>query len=347
QSALLAELEKRGLADSDMIDDMHGVLLKVRRFADAEAFRLARPGEKLQAVPGIKGKAPRGEHALAVYFLEKQGAPMRLRGEDMRGEKIVIAAFPGCSAADRALEEIGAAPGTLEVFKKHGVPLTEKVDFARIGKWNGSHDLKYRLAASREDWPDIDFSLSPTFYFMRDGKIAYRFNGWGPGAMDNVYRGLGYLFYGGTWKGDEDKEDAAPAAAPARSGGPLGNFLRGLTLDQKHRFCYGLSYAGGVFAGAPLEEIKETLGEGAAERLRAYIAGPSAAEPPAGDEPRTFGELLPGMGKKELARTCETIMFFGGNFGGLNFGDIWGRYDEKKTREVFSFFSPPSPKRAE
>ena len=343
QSGLLAELEKRGLADPDMIDDMHGALLRLRMFAEAEVFRLAHPGEKLQVVPRIKGKRPRSERSRAVYFLEKSGAPMLLRGEDMRGDKIIIVASPGCHAADRALEEIEKDRRLLGVFKKHGLPLTEKADFARMGKWNGSHVLKYSLAASREDWPEIDFSLSPTFYFMRDGDIVYRFDSWGPGSMDNVYRGLGYLFYGGTWKGDGEGGGEAPAGTPARREGPLGNFLKGLTSEQKYGFCSGLSYAGGIFAGAPMVDIEETLGEAAAARLRAYIAGPGAAEPPAGAKPGTFGGLLPALGKKELVRTCETISFFDGRFGGLNFSYIWALPDESLTDKVMSFFSPPRP----
>lgn len=347
QSGLLAELEKRGLANHDMVSDMHGVLLKTRRFGDAEAFRLAHPGEKLQEVPEIRGKTPRGEHARAVYFLETNGSPMRLRGEDMRGERVIIAARPGCHFADNALEAIEKDPRLLEVFEKHGVPLTDGAEFGSIGRWNSAHKIKYRLAVENGDWPEIDFSLSPTFYFMRDGAVVYTFNGWGPGAMDNVYRGLGYLFYGGVGSGKEEKEAGAPVKKNSRRGGPLGIFLKGLSLDQKYRFCSGMSYAGGIFAGAPFGEIKAALGDAAAERLRAYITGPGGAVPPAGAEPRTFGELLPGLGRKELARTCETISFSGGRFGGMNFSDIWALPGQRMTGRVMSFFSPPRKKKSE
>ncbi|OGR98349.1 MAG: hypothetical protein A2016_12030 [Elusimicrobia bacterium GWF2_62_30] len=345
QSEILAELGNRGLANENRAQYLHKGLLDARLFEKASALKELYPAFELQQVPPITGSLKTKPGELAVYSVKDGGAALEIIKIKKGGPRIVVAARPGCHFADMALAAIEKDPELAPVFEKYSLPLVSKMDLPSLGSWNKAHRLQYRVTVSAGDWPGVDFSFSPTFYFIRDGRILHTARGWSDeDSFRGIYKGLARLF-------PKMKLRGRPGKKELKSGKPetrrrlqrpvLGSYLRGLTGAQFSRFCSSLRFKRGVLTGAYMGDIKEVFGEKRAEELYGFFAGKPAAGAPQAAGGVTLGELWKGLEPEQLNRTCATIEFNGGEFGGLNFGDLTDVFGEKAVEETFSFFSPP------
>lgn len=191
---IYALLEEKGLGGPEKGKDLFGVLLAVRDFETAGQFRSSHQKFGLPQVPEIKGSAEAKPGRRLVY--EMGNSPQMMNAESVDPEKlgVVLVGIPGCHFCNYALAAIESDPKLLKVFRKRGLLLTSRADFPRILKRNAAKELKYRLVADTKDWPGLDFASSPTFYFMKEGKVLYSFSGWPKtGKMDELYIGLGRL----------------------------------------------------------------------------------------------------------------------------------------------------------
>lgn len=192
--AVYALMEKAGRADAQKGKWVFDALLADRDFAAAKEFRAARPGLGLPVVPEItSGKELKPGQRL-VYVMGSDPGIMRAEAGDTAGLKIIMVSIPGCHFSGYALKAIEGDPRMLGIFKKYGRLLTRRADFPKILKRNSVGELKYGLVASEADWPELDLTSSPVFYFLKDGKVLYSFNGWPrEGKFDELFVGLGRL----------------------------------------------------------------------------------------------------------------------------------------------------------
>ena len=259
-----------------------------------------------------------------------------------------MAAFPGCHFADQALEAIDNDAELGPVFRKYALPLASRVDFSSLGNWNTAHKLQYQVTVSNGDWPGIDFTSSPVFYFIKNGKILHEAPGWSDkDSFRGIYEGLVKLFPGTKWRNKPPKKIVKSDKPTERRRLPryaLGKYLKGLNEAQVNKFCSSLRFVGGVFSGAYLDDVREIFGEKRVEELNGYFTGDSAAAAPTGRGGVTLGELWKDLDAEQLNRTCVTVIFNRGRFGGLNFGDLTDTFGDKAYNEVFSYFSPPEQK---
>ena len=94
-----------------------------------------------------------------------------------------------------------------------------------------------------------------------------------------------------------------------------------------------------------MDDIKENLGEKREEELYGYFTGKTGATGlSSGTGGVTLGELWKDLDAEQLNRTCVTIIFNKGRFGGLNFGDLTDTFGDRAYEAVFSYFSPPEQK---
>ncbi|MDP2864851.1 MAG: hypothetical protein Q8O90_01245, partial [Elusimicrobiota bacterium] len=180
---------------------------------------------------------------------------------------------------------------------------------------------------------------------MKNGKILHESSGWSDEEPFNgIYEGLTRLFPEMKLRNMPPKKKAISEKPAARRRLPrysLGKYLKGLNGAQVNKFCSSLRFDGGVFAGADMGDIREIFGEKRVEELYAYFTGSSAAAPLPAPGGVTLGGLWKGLDSEQLNRSCVTIIFNRGRFGGLNFGDLADIFGDKAYDEVFSYFSPP------
>ena len=345
QDGILAELGKRGLANEDKVGNLHQSLLNFKLFAKASALKERYPAYELQQVPPITGSPRVKPGEAAVYYTKDGKTALELRKVKKGGRRILVAGNPGCHFAAEALGSIEKDPELGPVFKKYALPLTSRVNFSSLGSWNTAHKLQYLLTASDKDWPGVDFSFSPTFYFIKDGKIVHTVRGWSDEEPFNgLYEGLARLFPEMKLRNKPPKKKAKsekPAARRRLPRYPLGKYLKGLNEAQVNRFCSSLRFDGGVFAGAEMADIREILGEKRVEELYALFTGKPAGEAVSRAGGKTLGELWKGLDAGQLNRTCSTIIFHNGNYGGLNSGELGDALGGKAADEADAFFMPP------
>lgn len=348
QGEILSALERRGLANEDKVQDLHQRLLNSKLFSMASELKKQYPAYELQTVPPLKGALAAKPGEAAVYYTLDGKSALEIKKVKKGGRRILVAAFPGCHFADEALEAIEKDAELGPIFGKYALPLTSEVDFSSLGSWNLAHKLQYRVTVADNDWPGIDFTSSPIFYFIKDGRILHESPGWSDEApFSRIYEGLAKLFPEMKFRNKPEKKKAKSEKPAVRRRLPryaLGKYLKGLNDAQVNRFCSSLRFDAGVFAGADMDDITEIFGEKRVRELRGYFTGsPDAAAPP-GPGGVTLGELWKGLDAEQLNRTCFTIIFNSGRFGGLNFGDLTDTFGEKAYNDVFSYFSPPKKK---
>ncbi|HNW43272.1 MAG TPA: hypothetical protein PKI19_02135 [Elusimicrobiales bacterium] len=346
QAAILAALEQRGLANENKVRDLHERLLDSKKFAEAEALRAHYPAYALQKVPPLTAGPAAGPGEAAVYYTRDGETGLALENVVKVGTRIIVAASPGCHFAENALDEIEKDAELSAVFGRHALLLTSKVDFGALGQWNQAHKMQYRVASDNRDWPGVDFSFSPGFYFLKDGKIVHTVGGWArEGFLEDISAGARLLFPDlklsrvAPEKAEPKTEAAAPAARRRTARLKLGDLLKGLNDAQLYRFCASLRFSGGVYAGADLDEVREIFGESRVEKLNNYFTGGAPVKPGLAPGP-TLGELWKDLDAGQLNQTCRTISFYKGSFGGLNFGEIEDVYGAKGADEAFAYFMP-------
>jgi len=347
QEEILAALGKRGLANEEKVQDLHNYLLDSKLFTKASALKELYPSFELQSVPPITGSLAVKPGEAAVFYTKDGVASLEIRKVKKNGRRILVAARPDCHFAHDALTAIEKDPELRAVFSKYALTLTPQMDFGALGSWNKAHRLKYLVANSASDWPGVDFSLSPSFYFIRNGKILHTVPGWADeDPFDDIYAGLAKLFPEMKFKQLPKRQKAGTGKPEARRRlprYPLGKYLKGLNETQLNRFCSSLRFDKGAFAGADMADVREIFGEKRVEDLSVFFTGGPA---PRGASPGgvTLGRLWKGLDQEQLNRTCSTMLFSGGSFGGLNFGDLTDVFGEKAVEETFAFFTPPPKK---
>jgi hypothetical protein len=190
---LFLEMERKGVPEQALVEGFYGYLLNERDFETARLIAQKYKEYGLRYVPIVENKVKDGKP-----FVYRVGANKLYAQEiKLKNMQIVIAAYPGCHFADNAFKEIEKDAKLLKIFKKHALILYERSEFDDVRKWNNSHELKYKLVSSPDDWPAIDFSGSPIFHFLKDGQVVYTVIGWPKeGNMDEIYKGLGRLGLG-------------------------------------------------------------------------------------------------------------------------------------------------------
>lgn len=184
----LAELERRGVAAPAWIAETYAMLLVRRDVAAARAFREQHPDAGLSPAPGIRdesnGKRP------TVLALGHDGALIRRTvALDAHAQVVVVA---GCHFSKDAAEAIETDAVLRPLFSRNTVwitPAGENPADPELARWNLEHPLAAMSTVYRaSEWPVIDTWNMPTFYFLRDGRVAAKIVGW-QGHRDAVLAG--------------------------------------------------------------------------------------------------------------------------------------------------------------
>lgn len=179
--AVLAELERRGIATDAQRTSYFQALVGLRQFDVARSYASANPSLRVEAIPRID--PIRGEKGLPmVYEVDRTGSSLRPRYVDIRtGTKLIVVAHPLCAFSRRAMETLAAdtelRPLLPDVLWM--APVDQLLFLDVVSNWNQSHPLTRIVLARRlSDWPMFQNWATPHFYLLRDGKLVDDFAGW-------------------------------------------------------------------------------------------------------------------------------------------------------------------------
>lgn len=186
--AVVAEMQRRGIAQPDDLRQIYDALLLARRFDEAARYAAAHPQAGLPMMPAIVDAF--GTHASGptVWRSSADGATLTRTLLDTQGTTILVTA--GCHFSADAAEDIGRDPLLGPVFAAHAhwlmlPPGREDLDAVR--DWNRRFPAaQAELIHASEEWPQLpaDWPM-PGFFIVRDGKVVERIVGWPRDPADN------------------------------------------------------------------------------------------------------------------------------------------------------------------
>ena len=195
--AVFSGLEAKGWADDRLIGYMHRFLLTFRRFDEAKAFRLAHPQRGLPAPPPVVSlSGTPGDNVRTVLRFINDGSTLKEETVDWQSSaRVFVVGHPGCRFSRNAVAAIAADPELAKAMNTAAIWLTAPFTSLTDGPvlaWNREHpDYAYRYVESVTDWPEINYWGTPSFYFMKDGRLVKKLVGWPEGGRrDDLQAGL-------------------------------------------------------------------------------------------------------------------------------------------------------------
>lgn len=182
QERIFREELNRNIPSKSEIKDMFTTYLEARLFQQAVDLKKRFPDITFPSMPEkIIPDLPAGINAWRVYDVYDNGRTLEIKNSQLdKGPKVIMLMFPGCAAAERSMQRILDDPGLAQLFLKYGTVLTKRLNAETVALWRTHFGFpEVYLAYKVSDFPGLDFSASPHFYFLEDGKIKFDFTGWG------------------------------------------------------------------------------------------------------------------------------------------------------------------------
>ena len=192
---VLDALSKRKLATRNDRVAYWGQLVMERRMDEANAYSRANPDEALPLQPTIKGQGSTGSPA----FLQPRDASHRVFDrvpvDVTKGARVIVVGHPYCHFTRNAVAAIDEQPKLSEAIGKVAMfimPPRRTLDSTEAEDWNKAHPREVmHLVEHKTDWPMVDSWDTPTFYFLRDGRVVTKVTGWPRGGhMSELLAGL-------------------------------------------------------------------------------------------------------------------------------------------------------------
>ena len=182
-ASFLNELQGRGLASKTDYVQMYEAFVGARMLTEASALARQHPVPEMEVLPELHEAAGVVPGRPTEWVVNPNERELLLRNVDLsQPAQVVIVSHPLCHFSQAAMRDIQADPVLGEVFKAHAkwlAPQDNRIDFDVIQKWNRQHPTEeLALAFRREDWPMIDSWATPTFYFLKNGELTAKVEGW-------------------------------------------------------------------------------------------------------------------------------------------------------------------------
>ena len=180
------ELERRGLRNVGRSRDTYSSLLDARLFNEARDHFNNNDGSSWGELLTLHTSADlsSGDHLL--LDVPHQGTDLRLKASSGRnGTYILVVTHPQCQFAARSVADIEANAQLAAIFS-HSTWVTSAerlTDLAAYRRWNHDHpDFPISIVYRPTEWREVTAWDSPTFLFIRDGKVVERVVGWPSGG---------------------------------------------------------------------------------------------------------------------------------------------------------------------
>lgn len=173
---------------SSMVKYLYDAYMSSRLFEDARLLAEKYPTANLPPPPSVSVSSCVGKTSRA-YDVDGDGRSMTIRSIEWNaGQKVVVVFSPTCGFSQQAFDDIEADGSLLPLFRAHAVliaPTSDVLEAKSYTDWNKKRPaFKGHIAYKTSDWPELDLSSTPQFYFFRDGKLAFYHGGWRRPAAD-------------------------------------------------------------------------------------------------------------------------------------------------------------------
>jgi hypothetical protein len=182
-TSFLSGLQRRGLASSRHYRHMHEAFVGARMFAEARNLATQHPTEVLERLPVLREAADLVAGQPTELVVHPDQHELLRRSADLRRpSQVVVVSHPRCHFSRAAMQDIRADPVLGRILATHArwlAPQDDDLDFDVLQQWNREHvEQQITLTFRRDEWPMIDSWQTPTFYFLEDGVVIAKLDGW-------------------------------------------------------------------------------------------------------------------------------------------------------------------------
>lgn len=196
-SMVVRELERRQATSPRHYVAMQQILIAAGSFSAAEKLAKTHPEIDLQQLPAIVDSQRAKQYEGPTEWVASQTERKLIRRPvDLdTPAQIVVVAQPSCHFARNAAAAISADEVLAPIFERHAkwlMPRGVRLNFDATQEWNREHPaMAMTLAVDEDEWPMFDNWGSPTFYFLKDGVLLLKIEGWPEGGRRaELVRGL-------------------------------------------------------------------------------------------------------------------------------------------------------------
>lgn len=179
--AAAGELQSRELATAEQWVDTYECLLSARLTGEAAQVHAARNGEGMGSLPRFAPAPTINPGTPSIWRADAATRALHREPVDLSGTRLVIVAHPNCGFSRRAVQAMSSYP-ELQRLAETALwiaPAAGPFAWDRILAWNSAHpEASLSFAWREQDWPMIDDWATPSFYFLRHGKVEERIQGW-------------------------------------------------------------------------------------------------------------------------------------------------------------------------
>lgn len=178
-----AELERRGDATDAEAADMFEMLIAARDVDAAKDFATRHPKVLQEPLPDFHEASHLTEKAPTEWIVSNDRRELLRQTVDLdQPAEILVIGHPMCHFSQDAARDIQSDPVLHDMLRTHGKwlsPPDGKLNFTVFQQWNHEHpDQTMSIAYRMSEWPLVDYWGTPTFYFLREGKVVDKVTGW-------------------------------------------------------------------------------------------------------------------------------------------------------------------------
>lgn len=182
--SLFQEKQRRRIANENDASRTFRSLVASRLFVSASLFRSQHSHLQSESWPEVTDA--HGDATRTWYELEttpgRTPRLVRQAAKTSNGLQIVVVAHALCHFTQYAVAAIEKDSVLRELFAQRSrwlVPPDGRLYLDEVQAWNDEHRaMPLVLAHSRDEWLEFDIWETPTFYFLRDGKVLDKVVGW-------------------------------------------------------------------------------------------------------------------------------------------------------------------------
>ena len=192
--AYFTALDARNALRAKDFANLHAVYIEARMFTEANEIRAEHPELNLEEAPRLVNRTGRVDGRPSKLALADDNSSMLYETVDLRGKKLVVVGHPLCHFSADAIKEISHRDDLAQRFKNAIwiAPPSMRLNVAQMRSWSRTYPASpIAYVDKREDWPMFDAWATPTFYFLTDGKVVAKVQGWPPqggeAALDKAF----------------------------------------------------------------------------------------------------------------------------------------------------------------
>jgi hypothetical protein len=161
---------------------MYEAFIGARMFTEARALTKQHQMPVFEVLPELHEAADLVPGHPTEWVVDPNARVLLRRNVDLQPAQVVVVSHPQCHFSQNAVRDIQADPVLRETFLEHAkwlAPQSNRLDFDVIQRWNREHpSQEITIAFRRDEWPMIDSWATPTFYFLKNGVVSAKVEGW-------------------------------------------------------------------------------------------------------------------------------------------------------------------------